>query len=134
MAPEWRWRRMALADDDPLAEAVDHLRRFRAKPGLGDLIDAQSGLTLADLDVVLAQAQKALPPPYAGRERRKQWHDWAPDGSLVPPASAEFVDIFYDSDGTFETMRADTVDWYGRGRPPLRWRRSRGPVRRRGDV
>ena len=123
-----------MSDNYPLAQAVDHLRRFRANIEAAEQIDVPSGLTVADLDVILAQAQKALPQPYAGRERRKQWHDWAPDGSVPPPVGAEFVDVFYDSDAAYETVRANEVDWYRRARAPLRWRRSRGPVRRRDDL
>jgi len=122
-----------MTDNYPLAEALDRLRRFRASLDADTRIDEASGLTVADLDVVLAQAQRALPRPYSGRERRGQWHDWTADGSVAPPSGFEFVDIFYDTDAAYETVRVNEVDWYKRGRPPLSWRRSQGPARRRSD-
>jgi hypothetical protein len=50
----------ATIDATTLAEAIAHLRAFRATLYDGDEVDVASGLRAEDLDIVLAAAERQL--------------------------------------------------------------------------
>jgi hypothetical protein len=107
------------------------LRRFREHLNPGDVIDEASGLTTEDVDRLIARIQIRNRVPYTGPERRGAWHQV--DRANLPRFNkADVIDVFRHDAETYETVRADAVDWFDTVRRPLFWRRTT-PRRRSTD-
>ena len=65
-----------MANTSNLADAIAHLREFRATLYDGDEVDEESHLRVADLDVVIAAAEQQL------RADQAAGSDLEPGGSL----------------------------------------------------
>ncbi|MBB4154544.1 hypothetical protein GGQ80_002460 [Sphingomonas jinjuensis] len=66
-----------MPDIDTLAKAIAHVRDFRTSLYDGDEIDEASGLSAADLDIVIAAAERQL------QSETSAGSDLTPGGSLT---------------------------------------------------
>jgi hypothetical protein len=110
---------------------ASRLRELRKRFNPGDIVDAESGLDVEDLDRLISRIHIRSRVPYAGPERRNVWStvDLNEIRSLDP---CELIDVFSDVDETYETVSVYQVDWFSIDQRPLVWRRN-NPARRKSD-